>query len=369
MTGVSELRRTPLHDLHVELGARMVPFAGWEMPLQYKGVMSEHVETRASAGLFDVSHMGQLILRGPDPARSLERLVPADILGIPEGRQRYALLTNDEGGILDDLMVANRGDHLFLVVNAANAAADAEHIRSSLPGHTLEPIDDRALLALQGPMAEAALARIVPAVARLGFMDVAVLPIQGGDIWVSRSGYTGEDGFEISVPVSEARGFASTLLAMSEVVPVGLGARDTLRLEAGLPLHGSDIDASTNPVEAGLAWSIGKPRRKDGARAGGFPGSAPILEALAAGPTRRRVGVLPEGRAPMRAGTKIYAGDDEVGHVTSGAWGPSVERPVAMGYVASDHADPGTELTGELRGKRIPLTVTRLPFREARYKR
>ncbi len=347
----------------------MVPFAGWEMPLQYKGVLAEHTDTRASAGLFDVSHMGQLILTGPDRARGLERLVPADVRGISEGRQRYALLTNDEGGILDDLMVANRGDHLFLVVNAANAVADAEHIRSSLPGNTLDVVEDRALLALQGPMAETALARIVPAVVRLSFMDVAVLPIQGGDIWVSRSGYTGEDGFEISVPTSEARGFSEALLAMSEVVPVGLGARDTLRLEAGLPLHGSDIDVTTNPVEAGLAWSIGKPRREGGARARGFPGAEPILRALAEGPSRRRVGILPEGRAPLRAGTKIYSGEEEVGHVTSGAWGPSVERPVAMAYVESGHSEPGTELTGELRGKRIPLTVTRLPFREAGYKR
>lgn len=347
----------------------MVPFAGWEMPLQYKGVLAEHAATRTSAALFDVSHMGQFILRGPDPARALERLVPANILGLAEGRQRYALLTDENGGIIDDLMVANRGDHLFLVVNAANAEADAAHIRSNLPGHTLDRVEDRALLALQGPLAETALARLVPAVARMRFMDVAVLPIAGADIWVSRSGYTGEDGYEISVPASQARGFAEALLGMPEVAPAGLGARDTLRLEAGMPLHGSDIDSTTNPVEADLAWSIAKPRRRGGAREGGFPGADVILAALEDGPARRRVGLLPEGRAPMRAGTRILAGDDEAGTVTSGAWGPSVDRPVAMAYIATNHAEPGTELTGELRGKRVPVTVTRLPFREANYRR
>jgi aminomethyltransferase len=299
----------------------------------------------------------------------LERLVPADILGLAPDRQRYALLTGEEGGILDDLMVANRGDHLLIVANAANAAADAAHIQSHLPDHRLERVGDRALLALQGPRAEDALARIVPAVRTMRFMDARTLPIAGGEVWVSRSGYTGEDGFEISVPASEARGFAESLLAMSEVVPAGLGARDTLRLEAGMPLHGSDIDVTTDPVAADLAWSVGKARRAGGDRAGGFPGATQILAALAAGPSRRRVGLLPEGRAPLRAGAPLFVGDDEVGSVTSGAWGPSVDRPVAMAYVKAEHADPGTELTGELRGRRVPATVTRLPFREPNYKR
>ena len=366
---MTELHRTPLHDLHLSLGARMVPFAGWEMPLQYNGVLAEHAAARSSAALFDVSHMGQLILRGPDPARALERLVPANVLDLGEGRQRYALLTSQDGGILDDLIVANRGDHLFLVVNAANAEADAAHIRSHLPDHTLDRVRDRALLALQGPRAEAALARIIPAAARMRFMDVAVLPIAGGEAWVSRSGYTGEDGYEISVPAAEARGFAEALLGISEVAPAGLGARDTLRLEAGMPLHGADIDATTNPVEADLAWSIAKPRRRGGEREGGFPGAGVILAALEDGPARRRIGLLPEGRAPLRAGTRVLAGDEEVGTVTSGAWGPSVDRPVAMAYIATEHAEPGTELEGELRGRRVPVTVTRLPFREANYKR
>jgi aminomethyltransferase len=366
---MNELRRTPLHDLHRESGARMVPFAGWEMPLQYKGVLAEHAAARESAALFDVSHMGQYLLSGPDPARALERLVPADILGLAPNRQRYVLLTNDAGGILDDLMVANFGEALFLVVNAANADADAAHIRSGLPGHRLERCDDRALVALQGPRAEAALERIAPAVARLGFLEAAKLPIPGGEIWVSRSGYTGEDGFEISVPVSEALGFATALLSMTEVVPAGLGARDTLRLEAGLPLHGADIDPDTNPVEAGLAWSIGKSRRDGGARQGGFPGAGPILAALASGPARRRVGLLPEGRSPMRAGVQLLADDAGVGTVTSGAWGPSLGRPVAMGYVDARHAEPGTILAGEVRGRRVPVEVTRLPFRDSNYKR
>lgn len=366
---MTDLRHTPLHDLHLDLGARMVPFAGWEMPLQYKGVMAEHNETRTSATLFDVSHMGQMILRGPDPARALERLVPADILVLKEGRQKYALLTDENGGIIDDLMVANYGDYLLLVVNAANADTDANHIQSHLPDHALERVNDRALLALQGPMAESTLARIVPAVARMKFMDVAALPIAGGKLWVSRSGYTGEDGFEISVPATEARAFAESLLGMPEVAPAGLGARDTLRLEAGMPLHGSDIDPTTEPIEADLGFSVAKSRRTGGAREGGFPGAERILGVIAEGPRRRRVGLLPEGRAPMRAGTRIFAGDKEVGQITSGAWGPSVDRPISMAYVESGYAEPGATLEGELRGKRVPVTVTSLPFREARYKR
>ena len=366
---MSDLRQTPLRDLHLALGARMVPFAGWEMPLQYAGVLAEHAAAREGAALFDVSHMGQLLLRGPDPARALERLVPADLVGLAEGRQRYALLTNEEGGILDDLMVANRGDHLLIVANAANAEADAARIQSHLPDHRLERLDDRALLALQGPRAEAALARLVPAVAGMRFMDIRSLPAAGGELWIARSGYTGEDGFEISVPAAAAIGFAERLLGRSGVSPAGLGARDTLRLEAGLPLHGADIDAGTTPVEADLAWSIGRARRAGGERAGGFPGAHRILSELADGAPRRRVGLLPEGRAPLRAGAPLFAGGEQVGSVTSGAWGPSVGRPVAMAYVETGHAAPETALEAELRGRRVAATVARLPFRAPNYKR
>ena len=263
---VSDLKRTALYDLHVELGAKLVPFAGWEMPVQYPmGVMKEHLHTRAAAGLFDVSHMGQVILRGDDPAAALETLVPAAIVGLGAGRQRYALFTDANGGVLDDLMVANRGDHLFLVVNAARADHDIPHMRSNLPGVEVEDISDRALLALQGPAAETALARLAPDAADMRFMDVAICPSDWGDLWVSRSGYTGEDGYEVSVAAAKAEGFARALLAMDEVEPIGLGARDSLRLEAGLCLYGNDIDTSTNPVEADLVWSIGKARRAGGA--------------------------------------------------------------------------------------------------------
>ncbi len=374
---MADLRRTGLFDLHLELGGKMVPFAGWEMPVQYPmGVMGEHQHTRAHAGLFDVSHMGQVILRPPkggtvaDAARALEALVPVDVIGLGEGRQRYAMFTNEDGGILDDLMVANRGDHLFLVVNAARVGHDVAMMRGRLgEGVTVELISDRALLALQGPEAQAALERIVPEVAEMRFMDVAVLPVSGGDVWVSRSGYTGEDGFEISVPEDEAEGFARALLAMEEVAPIGLGARDSLRLEAGLCLYGSDIDETTSPVEAGLTWAIRKARRKGGARAGGFPGATRILGELEDGPARKRVGLAPEGRAPMRAGTEIFDGDEKVGEVTSGAFGPTLGAPMSMGYVAAGSAATGTRLTGEVRGKRLPVEVVDLPFVPANFKR
>ena len=376
---MTELKRTGLHDLHLALGAKMVPFAGYEMPVQYPmGVLKEHLHTRASAGLFDVSHMGQVILRPKsgdvaDAAAALETLVPVDVLGLPEGRQRYGLFTNDAGGILDDLMIANRGDHLFLVVNASRKADDIAHLRARLGTTcTVEEITDRALIALQGPEAEAALSRIAPEVTDLGFMDVAVLPVSGGEIWVSRSGYTGEDGFEISVPGIEAEGFARALLGMDEVAPIGLGARDSLRLEAGLCLYGSDIDTTTSPAEAALGWAIQKVRRAGGDREGGFPGDDCILRELATGTTRRRVGLLPDGRAPMRAGTLLFAAEDgeqPIGHVTSGAWGPSVDRPVSMGYLETDSSAIGTTVYGEVRGKRLPATVAALPFRPATYKR
>ena len=370
----ADLNRTVLHELHVEAGAKMVPFAGYEMPVQFPmGVMKEHLHTRAHAGLFDVSHMGQVILRGPDVAAALETLVPSSVIGLKEGRQRYTLLTSDAGGILDDFMVANRGDHLFAVVNAACKAGDIAHLRARLPGEVVvEEITDRALIALQGPKAAAALAILLPEVAEMRFMDVAVLDWMESEIWVSRSGYTGEDGFEISVPNAKARAFTEALMAMEPVAPIGLGARDSLRLEAGLCLYGNDIDTTTSPVEAGLHWAIQKVRRKGGERAGGFPGAERILRELEEGPARLRVGLRPGGRAPMRAGTPLFEAEDAAdpaGSVTSGAFGPSVEAPVSMGYVPAGLAAPGTRLWGELRGKRHAVAVSELPFRTAGYRK
>lgn len=366
---MTDLKRTCLYDLHVSLGAKMVPFAGYEMPVQYPmGVMGEHLHTRSRAGLFDVSHMGQVILGARGAAQALETLVPVDVEGLAEGRQRYGFFTNDSGGILDDLMIANRGDHLFLVVNAGCKAADVAHLQAHIDG--VEPVTDRALLALQGPEAVTALARLVPAVAAMRFMDIASHDWQGVDLWISRSGYTGEDGFEISVPEAQAVELAQALLAMAEVAPIGLGARDSLRLEAGLCLYGHDIDTETSPVEAGLNWAIQKVRRSGGAREGGFPGAARLLRELAEGPARLRVGLRPETRAPMREGTALFAaaGDAEpVGRVTSGAFGPSIEAPMSMGYVPSALAAPGTRLFGDVRGKRMPVQVTPLPFRPATY--
>ncbi|MEC7764503.1 MAG: glycine cleavage system aminomethyltransferase GcvT [Pseudomonadota bacterium] len=364
---MGELKRTPLYDLHVARGGKMVPFAGWEMPVQYPlGVMKEHLHTRAAAGLFDVSHMGQVILRC-DPA-ALEALVPVDVIGLAQGRQRYGLFTDENGGILDDLMIANRGDHLFLVVNAAMAEQDIAHLRALL-GDAVEPVTDRALLALQGPAAEASLARIAPEAADMRFMDVAVIPSDFGDLWVSRSGYTGEDGYEISVAGASAVALAEALLAMDEVELIGLGARDSLRLEAGLCLYGADIDTGTTPIEADLGWAIQKARRT---KRTGFPGAATILDQIQNGAPRKRVGLLPEGRAPMRAGTQLFVSEDAsepVGTITSGAFGPSIERPMSMGYVPADLAAPGTALFGEVRNKRLPVTVTPLPFRPTTYKR
>jgi aminomethyltransferase len=354
----------------------MVPFAGYAMPVQYPaGVMQEHLHTRTAAGLFDVSHMGQVLLRprGTYEATALafEEMMPVDVLGVAEGRQRYGLFTNETGGILDDLMFANRGDHLFVVVNAACKVADVAHISAHLSDTTeVIAVTDRALLALQGPLAEAALVRLVPGAGAMRFMDVAVLEWQGAALWISRSGYTGEDGFEISLPQGQAEAFARALLAMPEVAPIGLGARDSLRLEAGLCLYGHDIDTTTSPVEAGLNWAIQKARRAGGARAGGFPGESRILEELAEGPQRRRVGLLPRGRAPMREHTALSAADaTPVGEVTSGGFGPTLETPIAMGYVAAAFATPGTELRGEVRGKPLPVTVVELPFRPSNYKR
>ena len=376
---MSDLLRTPLHDLHVELGARMVAFTGYDMPVQFAGIMDEHRHTRQKAGLFDVSHMGQVILRGESfetVARAFERLVPMNVLGLGEGRQRYGLFTNDRGGILDDLMFANRGDHLFVVVNAACKEADIARMRAALePEISVTYIEDRALMALQGPAAEGVLAGLNRGAAEMRFMDVATLDLNGAECWVSRSGYTGEDGYEISVPAAQAEKLARTLLAHADVMPIGLGARDSLRLEAGLCLCGHDIDEDTLPAEAGLVWAIQKARRAGGERAGGFPGADAVLAQMADGAAslgRKRVGLRPEGRAPMREGVTLFAapeGGDAIGRITSGGFGPTVGGPVAMGYVPGDLAQPDTRVFGELRGKRLPLTVTKLPFVAANFKR
>lgn len=373
---MTETTRLPLHALHQEMGGRMVPFAGYEMPVQYPaGVMAEHLHTRAKAGLFDVSHMGQvrLVPRAgwEATALALEALMPAAVLGLAEGRQRYGLFTNAAGGILDDLMFANRGHDLFVVVNAACKAADIALMQAALsPTTEVVAITDRALLALQGPQAEAALSRLLPQVTGMRFMDVIEADHPDfGSLWISRSGYTGEDGFEISVAEAHAESFARALLAMEEVMPIGLGARDSLRLEAGLCLYGHDIDETTSPVEAGLAWSIQKARRAGGAREGGFPGADRILDELADGAPRQRVALRPEGRAPMREGTVLIAGGDEAGQVTSGGFGPSVGAPVAMGYVPAGLAAPGTELSGRVRGKDLPVRISTFPFHPHSFKR
>ena len=370
---MSDLKRTALYDLHIELGAKMVPFAGWEMPVQFPaGVMKEHLHCRAKAGLFDVSHMGQVILRGPGAAEALERLVPVDVAGLAPGRQRYAMFTTEDGGIIDDLMVANTGEHLFLVLNAARAEVDLDHLHEALPDVEISHLTGRGLLALQGPGAEAALAALNPAVRDMRFMDVAALELAGATCWVSRSGYTGEDGFEISIPGTMAPRLARALLENPDVAPIGLGARDSLRLEAGMCLYGADIDETTSPVEAGLSWAIQKARRTGGARAGGFPGAERILRELNEGPARLRVGLLPEGRAPMRAHTPLFDAEDAdtpVGEITSGAFGPSIEKPMSMGYVPAALAEVGTTLWGEVRGKRMAVTVAPLPFHPTSYKR
>jgi aminomethyltransferase len=360
----THLRHTPLDALHRRLGARMVPFAGWSMPVQYQGTLAEHHAVRTTAGLFDVSHMGQLRLAGPNPAAALEKLVPGDILGLPPHRQRYTMFLNEAGGILDDIMVANHGNHLELVINAARAAADIAHLRLHLDGITVH--EDRALLALQGPTAAATLAALAPEAATLPFMGVAHLTLAGAPCWVTRSGYTGEDGYEISVPAEAAERLAETLLAQPGVVPAGLAARDTLRLEAGLCLYGNDIDELTTPVEAGLTWSIGKRRRA----ALDFPGGVVIGDQLAHGTTRRRVGLRLAGRALARALTDIVSHDGTVaGTITSGTFSPSLGSPVAMGYVRRDLAADSTELGLMIRGQLHPARVVPLPFVPHRFAR
>ncbi|WP_284420634.1 MULTISPECIES: glycine cleavage system aminomethyltransferase GcvT [unclassified Bradyrhizobium] len=375
----SSLKRTPLHALHVSLGGKMVPFAGYEMPVQYApGVLKEHLHTRAAAGLFDVSHMGQVALvpksgKVADAAAALERLVPQDIIGIPPGRQRYAQFTSAEGGILDDLMVANFGEHLVLVVNAACKEADIQLLREGLSDVCeVQPLADRALLALQGPRAAAVLTKFCADADSLRFMDAGPRMVDGLACYVSRSGYTGEDGYEISVPADKAEQLAEALLSDKDVLPIGLGARDSLRLEAGLCLYGHDIDTGTTPVEAALEWSVQKVRRTGGARAGGFPGADKILAQFDSGAARRRVGLRPEGRAPVREGATLFATADAsepVGKVTSGGFGPTLNAPVAMGYVPTALAAVDTQLFADVRGQRLPLRVAAMPFVPNTYKR
>ncbi len=373
------LKRTPLHALHVSLGARMVAFAGYEMPVQYAaGVLKEHLHTRQKAGLFDVSHMGQIAVRAKsgrveDAALALERLVPQDILGLPRHRQRYAQFTNERGGILDDLMVANFGDHLFVVVNAACKDTDEAHLRAHLSDAcAIEPLPNRALLALQGPKAESVLAKFCTDAPRMRFMDAGPREVAGFDCFVSRSGYTGEDGFELSVSAEQAAALAKALLQDADVLPIGLGARDSLRLEAGLCLYGHDIDATTTPVEAALEWSIQRSRRQGGARAGGFFGAEKILSHFESGAPRRRIGLRPEGRAPVREGAGLFAdqtSSERIGTITSGGFGPTLNAPVAMGYVPIPLSAIDTLLFAEVRGQRLPMRVAAVPFVPNTYKR
>ena len=361
------LSHTPLFELHQELGGKMVPFAGYAMPVQYPaGIVAEHTHTRTAAGLFDVSHMGQAVVSADDAAAALEQVAPGDFQSLAPGEMRYSMLLTDAGGIVDDLMVTRLDDRRCgVVVNAARKDVDYALLRAALPAADLE-VFDKALLALQGPQAAAVLARLAPAAADLKFMSGAAMAVDGVEAFVSRSGYTGEDGYEISVAVADADAVARRLLAEDEVAPIGLGARDTLRLEAGLCLYGHDIDETTSPIEAGLAWAVGKRRRAEG----GFPGAARILKELADGPARRRVGIKPTGRAPAREGTAVKSADGAtVGQVTSGGHGPTVGGPVAMGMVTADQAKAGTALLLEIRGKDHPAEVVKLPFVTPNYYR
>jgi aminomethyltransferase len=375
----SALKHTPLYALHLEMGARVAPFAGYDMPIHYPlGVLKEHLHTRIAAGLFDVSHMGQIALRPrsgrvADAAESLERFVPADVLGLAPGRQRYAFFTNSRGGIIDDLMIGQCGEYLALIVNASRKDVDERHLHDALSDVcTVDVLDDRALLALQGPSAEAVLLRLAPSSASMRFMDIRPASVAGVNCLISRSGYTGEDGFEISIPARDAEKVARALLADKAVTLVGLGARDSLRTEAGLCLYGCDIDESTTPVEAALDWAIPKIRRDGGARTGNFPGADAVLGQLARGAPRCRVGLKPRGCTPVRAGVLLYAdasASQSVGTVTSGTFGPSAAGPVAMGYVPRALSVPDTLLFADVRGNRLPVEVTQLPFVPHRYKR
>ncbi|MEM7775279.1 MAG: glycine cleavage system aminomethyltransferase GcvT [Pseudomonadota bacterium] len=377
-----DLLKTPLHEFHLTHGARMVPFAGYTMPVQYAdGVLKEHVHTRSLAGLFDVSHMGQAVLQGPSHsavAAAMEALTPGDLVGLGAGRMRYTLLLKDDGGIVDDLIVTRPADpadngQLLIVWNASRKAVDADYVRERLPdGITLSDVPDRALLALQGPKAAQSLSAHCPDVLDLKFMTARPAQVAGVDCHVSRAGYTGEDGFEISVPAADAKALAEALIADDAVRSIGLGARDSLRLEAGLCLYGNDIDETTTPVEAGLTFAISKARRIGGVRAGGFPGAERILSQLANGVDKVRVGLIGEGRAPIRAGTDLFADEDaqaSIGSVTSGSFGPSVEKPVAMAYVPPEQAVVGTRVFADVRGKRLPAIVSAMPFVQPNYVR
>lgn len=367
------LLTTPLHALHIEVGAKMVPFAGYDMPVQYPlGVKKEHLHTREAAGLFDVSHMGQLRLHGANAAQALESLVPVDIIDLPAGKQRYAFFTNAQGGIMDDLMVANLDDHLFVVINAACKAQDITHLQAYLPqGVELEVIDDRALLALQGPKAAEVLARLQPQVMTMHFMDIQLMDIDGAQCIVSRSGYTGEDGYEISVPAEQAEALARKLTSYEEVEWIGLGARDSLRLECGLCLYGHDLDTTTTPVEASLLWAISKVRRAEGERAGGFPGADIILGQIESKDVaRKRVGLVGLTKAPVREGTELFDADGQhIGVVTSGTAGPTAGKPVSMAYIRADLSAIGTEIFADVRGKMLPMVVEKMPFVAQRYYR
>ena len=378
-TTPDNLLLTPLNDLHIALGARMVPFAGYSMPVQYPaGLMAEHHHTRSAAGLFDVSHMGQLRLVGPDAAAAFESLIPVDVIDLPVGKQRYGLLLNDEGGIIDDLMFFKRESDIFVIVNGACKVGDIAHIQAKIGARCqVIPMPERALLALQGPQAVTALTRLAPGVEKLVFMTGGNFTVQGGtqaiEVFLTRSGYTGEDGFEISVHASQAEALAKALLAQPEVKPIGLGARNSLRLEAGLPLYGNDIDNSTTPVEAALGWAMQKVRRADGARAGGFPGAAKILAQLAGGATglpRKRVGLIALERVPVREHTELQdLSGQRIGEVTSGLLGPTIDKPVAMGYVPPAFAVLGTRINAIVRGKPVPMEVVAMPFVPTRYYR
>lgn len=364
--------RTPLYDLHVELGGRMVAFAGYQLPVQYPdGIIHEHQHTRAAAGLFDVSHMGQVRIRGEHAARALESLAPMDVADLQVGHMRYGVFTDSSGGILDDFIVANSGEHLSLVVNAACKIADLQRLRGAMDDCChIDELSDQALLALQGPAAVGILAAMAPVLERMPFMTTVKVELAGIGCAVSRSGYTGEDGYEISVPGADAERLARLLLANDAVAPVGLGARDSLRLEAGLCLYGQDLTTRTSPVEAGLSWTIAPVRRAGGARAGGFPGDGPILEQLSAAPSRRLVGLRPQGRAPIRAGVELLDSAGAcIGSVTSGGFGPTIGAPVAMGYVAGEHRKPGTIVQAVVRARQLATEVVRLPFVERRYYR
>ena len=368
------LLNTPLNALHIELGARMVPFAGYSMPVQYPmGLMAEHHHTRAEAGLFDVSHMGQLRLVGSDAAAAFESLMPVDVIDLPVGKQRYGLLLTDEGTIIDDLMFVNRGTDIFVIVNGACKVNDIAHIQARIGARCqVIPMPERALLALQGPKAVDALSRMVPGVEKLVFMTGASFGWQGADLFITRSGYTGEDGFEISVGNDQVDAFARALLAQSEVKPIGLGARNSLRLEAGLCLYGNDIDTTTTPIEAGLNWAIQKVRRTGGARAGGFPGANIVLGQLdGTYPlTRKRVGFIAQERVPVREHVELQSLQGvKIGEVSSGLLGPTANVPVAMGYVDTANAAIGTVVNAMVRGKAVPMTVSAMPFIPNRYYR